>query len=68
MFLSFIERIAPVLLALAIAPMEFSGVAYEGPPRAIQGRPITLVRRFAKVGRNELCPCGSGSKSKNCPH
>ena len=68
MFLSFVQRIAPVLMALAIAPLETAEVVYEGPPRAIHGRPITLVRRFAKVGRNEPCPCGSGSKSKNCPH
>ena len=24
------------------------------------------VRRHRKVGRNELCPCGSGKKYKNC--
>jgi uncharacterized protein YecA (UPF0149 family) len=24
------------------------------------------VRRTKKVGRNELCPCGSGKKFKNC--
>lgn len=68
MFLSFVERIAPLLLLLAIAPVEPPEVVYEGPPRPIQGRPITLVRRFAKVGRNEPCPCGSGTKSKNCRH
>jgi uncharacterized protein YecA (UPF0149 family) len=27
---------------------------------------ITLVRSYPKIGRNELCPCGSGSKSKHC--
>jgi preprotein translocase subunit SecA len=25
-----------------------------------------LVRQHAKVGRNELCPCGSGKKYKSC--
>jgi len=25
----------------------------------------TLVRRF-KIGRNEICPCGSGKKFKHC--
>ncbi|MNO05092.1 preprotein translocase subunit SecA [compost metagenome] len=24
------------------------------------------ARRDEKVGRNELCPCGSGKKYKNC--
>lgn len=24
------------------------------------------IRRFKKIGRNELCPCGSGKKHKNC--
>lgn len=27
----------------------------------------TVIRKFDhKVGRNELCPCGSGKKYKNC--
>jgi uncharacterized protein len=25
-----------------------------------------LVKRYEGVGRNELCPCGSGNKFKNC--
>ena len=29
-------------------------------------RPKQLVRKHAKIGRNELCPCGSGKKFKNC--
>jgi len=24
------------------------------------------VRKYPKVGRNDLCPCGSGKKFKNC--
>ena len=28
--------------------------------------PITPVRRPAKVGRNDPCPCGSGKKYKQC--
>lgn len=24
------------------------------------------VREYAKVGRNDQCPCGSGKKFKNC--
>ena len=29
-------------------------------------RPKQLVRKHAKIGRNELCSCGSGKKFKNC--
>jgi SEC-C motif-containing protein len=28
--------------------------------------PTTIVREGAKVGRNEMCPCGSGKKYKKC--
>jgi len=35
--------------------------------RALYSRkPKQLVRKHAKVGRNEPCPCGSGKKFKNC--
>lgn len=66
MLLNFIQRVAPIILSLAIAPMESPRLVYVGPPRRIQGRPITLKRRFDKVGRNEPCPCGSGKKYKAC--
>lgn len=26
----------------------------------------TLIRKHSKTGRNDLCPCGSGKKYKNC--
>ena len=35
--------------------------AADGPPKA---RPVT--REEPKVGRNDLCPCGSGKKYKQC--
>jgi len=28
--------------------------------------PDTFVRELPKVGRNDLCPCGSGKKYKQC--
>ena len=35
--------------------------------RALYNRkPKQMVRKHAKVGRNEPCPCGSGKKFKNC--
>jgi len=29
-------------------------------------RNATTIRKDVKVGRNDLCPCGSGKKYKNC--
>lgn len=34
-------------------------------PRYI-GKTKTIVREYEKIGRNDLCPCGSGKKYKNC--
>ncbi len=35
-------------------------------PAAAQVKPETFVRDGRKVGRNDPCPCGSGTKYKNC--
>lgn len=29
-------------------------------------KPKQQVRKFAKIGRNDPCPCGSGKKYKHC--
>jgi preprotein translocase subunit SecA len=42
-----------------------SGTAQPFPPPAAEPQG-TFVRTERKVGRNELCPCGSGKKFKNC--
>jgi hypothetical protein len=31
-----------------------------------QGKGVELRRDVPKVGRNDLCPCGSGKKYKHC--
>ncbi len=62
MFNSFIKRVAPAILSIAM----MDPVKLIGPPQRIYAGPMTLVRKFAKVGRNEPCPCGSGKKSKVC--
>jgi preprotein translocase subunit SecA len=36
------------------------------PAPARDERPETFVRTERKVGRNEICPCGSGKKFKHC--
>jgi preprotein translocase subunit SecA len=38
---------------------------FAAPPRQI-AHGATMRRAVAKVGRNELCPCGSGKKFKHC--
>ncbi len=44
-----------------------SHVQYEDPSGTGIGRqPAFSSRRSAKVGRNTLCPCGSGKKFKHC--
>ena len=37
---------------------------FYGPPEAPQKR--QAIRKDAKVGRNDPCPCGSGKKYKKC--
>jgi preprotein translocase subunit SecA len=37
-----------------------------GEPRAGAAPPAPFVRQVPKVGRNEMCPCGSGKKYKHC--
>ncbi len=35
-------------------------------PTVTKKKPKTFVRGEAKIGRNDLCPCGSGKKYKKC--
>ncbi len=38
----------------------------EPEPEPVAQKPETFVRQERKVGRNEICPCGSGKKFKHC--
>ncbi|MFZ1703871.1 MAG: preprotein translocase subunit SecA [Saprospiraceae bacterium] len=40
--------------------------AAEGVSRRQAEKPETFIRQESKVGRNDLCPCGSGKKFKHC--
>jgi preprotein translocase subunit SecA len=40
--------------------------AAESAGRSIEKKIETFVRQEEKVGRNDLCPCGSGKKFKHC--
>ena len=35
-------------------------------PEEEKGQLVTFVREGPKIGRNDVCPCGSGKKYKNC--
>jgi preprotein translocase subunit SecA len=37
-----------------------------GPRAGAAAVPTPFVRQVPKVGRNEMCPCGSGKKYKHC--
>ena len=54
-------------------PEDICEVEYLLNPKAFGSQPrmggsdsMTIVRDTPKVGRNELCPCGSGKKYKKC--
>ena len=38
----------------------------QAPKEVKVNKPVTVKREEPKVGRNDLCPCGSGKKYKNC--
>ena len=40
--------------------------AYSSPPRMAGSNQMTVVHKTPKIGRNDLCPCGSGIKYKKC--
>ena len=44
-----------------LAQLQFAGGEANG-----NGQPPASVSKGSKVGRNELCPCGSGKKYKKC--
>ncbi|MDR3640667.1 MAG: preprotein translocase subunit SecA [Humidesulfovibrio sp.] len=43
-----------------------SDLEYQGPSTDQEPKKKQPVKRAAKVGRNDACPCGSGKKHKNC--
>lgn len=45
---------------------EVSALESSAPQTELPTKQEPLVRAHAKVGRNELCPCGSGKKYKSC--
>ena len=42
------------------------GNSLEAEPRPAAPAATPFVRQVPKVGRNEMCPCGSGKKYKHC--
>jgi preprotein translocase subunit SecA len=48
------------------APVERKEVAKPVDTPSLDGEKPKVLKRSAKVGRNDPCPCGSGKKYKNC--
>jgi preprotein translocase subunit SecA len=48
------------------APVERKQVAKPIDAPSLDGEKPKVLKRSAKVGRNDPCPCGSGKKYKNC--
>ena len=40
--------------------------SFEGTPGQRKNKPVVVIRKPERVGRNDLCPCGSGKKYKKC--
>jgi len=66
---------SPPLPGSEVTYAQVPGVALPGGPMGSGHQPLphplpepqgTFVRGERKVGRNELCPCGSGKKFKHC--
>ncbi len=54
-------------------PEDISEVEYLLNPKAFSSEPVmkhsnytTVIKDEPKIGRNDLCPCGSGLKYKKC--
>lgn len=45
---------------------DYNDIKYSHLTNKEKGYNIKPVRTTPKIGRNELCPCGSGKKSKHC--
>ncbi len=62
----------PVLRAKGLEPKkpDAAGLTYAGPTETgdveVHGEQASLDDGFVGVGRNDLCPCGSGKKFKRC--
>ncbi len=62
-----IQDIAYTYLTLSDIPSERKSILYEeGKERAKQRIQQFQMVNHRKIGRNELCPCGSGKKYKKC--
>jgi preprotein translocase subunit SecA len=59
------ENIAETAAAVDVRPSSEMREAADQ-PQGEGARVKTIVREAPKVGRNDLCPCGSGKKYKKC--
>ncbi|MBR6728054.1 MAG: preprotein translocase subunit SecA, partial [Clostridia bacterium] len=61
--LSAVPRRQPVARVQLAKPLKES---FAGAPGGEKKKTTVVVRKAEKVGRNDLCPCGSGKKYKKC--
>jgi preprotein translocase subunit SecA len=61
------EAVSPIQLGAGLGGGgPAGGGSEEMQPRSAPPAAAPFVRQVPKVGRNELCPCGSGKKYKHC--
>lgn len=70
-FNNFIQCVSPFILSIItnIGNVRYPNMIEVGGPEMrikLNGTGRTLVRKYDKVGRNDTCPCGSGTKYKHC--
>ena len=46
--------------------VDLAGKITEGPATGGTPKRTVILKKDEKVGRNDLCPCGSGKKYKKC--
>jgi preprotein translocase subunit SecA len=61
-----VEEIKQQQQAMLDAQLEAHRRAQEEQERVLEQRSKPVQRKTVKVGRNEVCPCGSGKKFKHC--
>lgn len=60
------QQIKTLALRRGSASAATSSIGPEKLPQPVSPQPQEVPPRAARVGRNELCPCGSGQKFKRC--
>ena len=60
------DRVPAQIKQTHVSMGSYGAMAQQGERKEAQGDHVTVQRAQPKVGRNDLCPCGSGKKYKLC--